>query len=88
MLRHTAFLAGLALLAGALGCSDRPPGTGPLPNEPPVSPASSPTTAVPAPPEALARALALALADPAFRAHVKAQLDASPYREHKLQFQR
>src|SRR5437660_212947 len=36
----------------------------------------------------LARGLALALADPAFRARVHAELDRSPYREHKLPFQR
>src|SRR5207237_5755668 len=41
-----------------------------------------------APPEQLARGLALALADPAFRARVHAELDRSPYREHKLPFQR
>jgi len=39
-------------------------------------------------PELLARSLALALGDPAFRAHVKAELDRSPFREHKLSFQR
>ncbi|PYO27686.1 MAG: hypothetical protein DMD73_08360, partial [Gemmatimonadetes bacterium] len=53
-------------------------------------PAGSPaaTTAAAAPPEQLARGLALALADPAFRARVRAELDRSPYREHKLPFQR
>jgi hypothetical protein len=35
----------------------------------------------------LARRLAKALADPAFRAALKAQLDHSPYVEHKLQLQ-
>src|SRR2546422_8955174 len=39
-------------------------------------------------PELLARSLALALGDPAFRAHVKGELDRSPFREHKLSFQR
>src|SRR4029077_5006559 len=39
-------------------------------------------------PELLARSLAVALGDPAFRAHVKAELDRSPFREHKLSFQR
>ncbi len=34
------------------------------------------------------RAAALALGDPAFRAHVKGELDRSPFREHKLSFQR
>lgn len=36
----------------------------------------------------LARRLARALADPEFRAHIKDQLDRSPFVEHKLQFQR
>jgi hypothetical protein len=35
----------------------------------------------------LARRLALALADPAFRATLKAELEQSPFVEHKLQFQ-
>jgi hypothetical protein len=38
-------------------------------------------------PDRLARLFARALANPAFRAYVKAQLDASPYREQKLQLQ-
>ncbi len=38
--------------------------------------------------EAAAHQLALALADPGFRAHVKRSLDDSPYRESKLSFQR
>jgi hypothetical protein len=38
--------------------------------------------------ERLARRLALALADPQFRARVKRELDRSPVREHKLHFQR
>ena len=94
MLSHTSRLAvpaALALLVGGLACSDRTPGTGPAPG--PAggsSPGSSATgsPAPPAPPEQLARALALALADPAFRARVHAQLAGSPYREHKLPFQR
>ncbi|HZI21463.1 MAG TPA: hypothetical protein VFD76_03075 [Gemmatimonadales bacterium] len=88
MSAHRSRCAALALLAGALACSDRQPGTGPAPGAPrPAAPLASSGTAA-APPEALARALALALGDPAFRAHVKAQLDRSPYREHKLPFQR
>src|SRR5437867_13092084 len=39
-------------------------------------------------PELLARSLALALGDAAFRAHVKDELDRSPFREHKVSFQR
>ena len=90
MLPHTSRLAApaaLALLLSGLACSDRTPGTGPTAG----TRARSPGTAAPvsaAPPEQLARGLALALGDPAFRARVRAQLDRSPYREHKLPFQR
>ncbi len=38
-------------------------------------------------PEALAKMVAKGLRNPAFRAYLKAQLDASPYGEHKLQFE-
>jgi hypothetical protein len=38
--------------------------------------------------EQLARRLARALADPGFRLRLKSDLDRSPFREHKLQFQR
>ena len=93
MLSHTSRLAApaaLALLVGGLACSDRTPGTGPAPGPAAGPRAGSPatTTAAAAPPEQLARGLALALADPAFRARVRAELDRSPYREHKLPFQR
>ena len=93
MLSHTSRLAGpaaLALLVGGLACSDRTPGTGPAPGPAAGMNAGSPATAsaLRAPPEQLARELALALADPAFRARVHAELDRSPYREHKLPFQR
>ena len=83
MWSHTSRVAALALLAGALACSDRPPGTAP---EAPPDVAAIPSAATQ--PELLARSLALALGDPAFRAHVKAELDRSPFREHKLPFQR
>src|SRR5437588_9617255 len=88
MLSHTSRLAApaaLALLLGGLACSDRTPGTGPAPGPAPDTRAGSPGTA---PPEQLARGLALALGDPGFRARVHAQLDGSPYREPKLPFQR
>src|SRR5256714_7508217 len=86
MLSHTSRLAAaLALLLGGLACYDRTPGTGPAPGPAPDTRAGSPGTA---PPEQLARGLALALGDPGFRARVHAQLDGSPYREHKLPFQR
>jgi len=83
MCHHTSSTAALALLVGALACSDRPPGT--APDAAPGEPAILSTAARP---ELLARSLALALGDPAFRAHVKAELDRSPFREHKLSFQR
>jgi hypothetical protein len=38
-------------------------------------------------PERLARLFARALANPGFRAYVKAQLDSSPFPEHKIQLQ-
>ena len=90
MLSHTSRLAApaaLALFVGGLACSDRNPGTGPAPGTRAGSPGTAPPAA-PAPPEQLARGLALALGDPAFRARVRAELDRSPYREHKLPFQR
>ncbi len=80
-----AALASLALLVGALACSDRAPGTAP---DAAGARDLLPGTAAAAKPELLARSFALALGDPAFRAHVKAQLDRSPFREHKLSFQR
>jgi hypothetical protein len=82
MLRHTSRVAALALVLGALACSDRPPGTAPH-----TATDIPPETATPKP-ELLARALALALGDPEFRAHVRAELARSPFREHKLPFQR
>ena len=93
MLSHTSRLAApaaLALLVGGLACSDRTPGTGPAPGPAAGPRAGSPatSTAAAAPPEQLARGLALELANPAFRARVRAELDRSPYREHKLPFQR
>ena len=86
MLRHTSCYVVALALAGALGCRDRPSATGPDGDGPAT--ATTPRPATIAPPEALARALALALRAPEFRSRVKAQLDASPFREHKLQFQR
>jgi hypothetical protein len=83
-------LAFLALLAGATGCSDRA-------DQSPTAPSgrgqTSAATGQPAgleraARERLARRLALALADPGFRSHVRDALDRSPIREHKLHFQR
>src|SRR3989449_11450346 len=82
MCSYTSRAAALVLLMGALACSDRPPGTAP-------DAAGGPNVLSTATnPELLARSLALALGEPAFRAHVKAELDRSPFREHKLPFQR
>ena len=82
MCSYTSRAAALALLVGALACSDRPPGTAP-------DAAGGPNVLSTATnPELLARSLALALGDPAFRAHMKGELDRSPFREHKLSFQR
>src|SRR5436853_5045860 len=82
MCSYTSRAAALALLVGALACSDRPPGTAP-------DAAGGPNVLSTATnPELLARSLALALGDPVFRAHVKDDLDRSPFREHKLSFQR
>jgi hypothetical protein len=51
---------------------------------PPASPSARPPAA---PPVELAKAVAKGLKNAAFRAYLKAQLDASPYHEHKLQFE-
>lgn len=73
-------LAVAALLAVA-ACTDRSV-------TPPSDAGSSPAADVTLSsrrPEALARMVAKGLKNAAFRAYLKAQLDASPYREHKLQ---
>src|SRR6266571_2599123 len=85
--RYLPILPAVAALATLVACSDRPPATGPAPGKP--EPAATPFTAeLRTTSEALAQHLARALAHPAFRAYVKAQLDSSPFREHKLHFQR
>ena len=76
MLNRSCAVATLILIAA---CSDRavtPPAETPI--------AASAVNAKR--PEALARMVAKGLKNPAFRAYLKAQLAASPYREHKLQF--
>ncbi len=85
MLRHTFRFAAAASLAGTLACTDRPPATAPGGAR---APAATARPAAVLPPEHLARALALALRAPEFRAYLKTRLDGSPFREHKLQFQR
>ncbi|HEX9294117.1 MAG TPA: hypothetical protein VF873_10535 [Gemmatimonadales bacterium] len=79
MLNRSGAVATLLLIAA---CSDRavtPPSDMPAV----AATASSKSSA----PEALAKMVAKGLKNPAFRAYLKAQLDASPYREHKLQFE-
>ena len=76
MLHRILMCATLAATATLAACSDRPP----------LSPPLTASAAAPAP-ERLARQFAKALRNPVFRAYLKAQLDASPFPEHKLQFQ-
>src|SRR2546422_793012 len=75
----------VAALAALAACTDRPPATAP---GRPETAASPPVAELQAKSEALAQHLARALAHPGFAASLKAQLDASPFREHKLHFQR
>src|SRR5207253_1377745 len=83
----TALAAGAVL--GTLACSDRPTTSAPPPTpRTPGALASRTAQQLQAKSEALAQHLARALAHPHFRAYVKAQLDGSPFREHKLHFQR
>jgi len=68
----------------AIGCGETQP-TGPTFGG--VPPDSSHPGATPARNEWLARRVAIALGNPGFRAYVWAQIEHSPIREHKLQFQ-
>ena len=77
MLNRSCAVAALLLIAA---CSDR---TVTPPSEAPVAAIAANARR----PEALARMVAKGLKNPAFRAYLKAQLNASPYREHKLQFE-
>ena len=89
-----------ALLALAIGaCADHdPPTAASTTPAAPVAPAFAAPSAAHIPSaaaradeahlEALARRVALALRDSAFRAYVKTELDGSPFAEHKVQFQR
>jgi hypothetical protein len=83
-----AALAVLAAAAAVAACGERttPTGTSEEPG-PSVRRVAAPADNAPRR-EALARRVARALADPAFRARVKQDLDRSPFREHKLHFQR
>src|SRR6266699_3901345 len=76
MLHRSCAVATIILIAA---CSDRtvtPPADSPM-----VASAVNAKR-----PEALAKMFAKGLKNPAFRAYLKAQLNASPYREHKLEF--
>jgi hypothetical protein len=87
-------LAIFALLGSLAGCGNRTDAGPTSPTAPTDSPGLVAGGAPPAGPaeraarERLARRMALALADPAFRVYVKDALDRSPVREHKLQVQR
>ena len=65
------------LVAAAVACSDRSP----------VGPPPSASTGAPDARERLTQMFARALRNPGFRAYLKAQLDASPFAEHKIQLQ-
>lgn len=75
---------GLAAVLLVAACADRTPVTPPPTGDAAV--ASPPAAAAARRPDKLARQFAQALRNPAFRAYLKAQLDASPYREQKLEF--
>ena len=81
---HRILIIGALAAAGVLtACGDRTPLN-------PAGGGDAALTAGPGPaqkPEKLARQFAKALRNPAFREYLKAQLDASPFPEHKLQFQ-
>ena len=77
MLHRILILGALAAVVST-ACSDRAP----------LNPDAAVTQGPDTPkPEKLARQFAKALRNPAFREYLKAQLDASPFGEHKLQFQ-
>lgn len=81
-------LPAVALAVVLAACGERSAPTA-LPDDatPPTARAAAPADEA-ARRERLARRLARALRDPAFRARLKRDLDASPVREHKLHFQR
>jgi hypothetical protein len=79
MWKRTTIITAVMLAAA---CSDR--GLAP-PSEMPL--AAPPVATSDRLPVGLARLVARGLKNPAFRAYLKAQLDASPFREHKLQFE-
>jgi hypothetical protein len=82
--------AALALFVGAAACAERSPSPTAenLESPPDQRKASGAPDDRRARTEELARALALSLGDPQTRAQLKANLDGSPIREHKVHFQR
>jgi hypothetical protein len=79
---------GVLALAATVAACDRPAPTAPLDDAP--SPTGKPADRYlteRGTMDRLARRLAQAMADPGFRAELKAQLDRSPFAEHKIQFQ-
>jgi hypothetical protein len=84
---RTRIRLGLLALAATFAACDRPVPTA-VNEEATLAPAIPAFTLERDAMDRLARRLARALADPAFRAYVKGQLDQSPFVEHKLQLQR
>lgn len=78
----TRIFTAAALAIVVMACNDRTPVSppDPLAAAQPIRPSAHP-------PIGLAKMVARGLKNPAFRAYLKAQLDASPFREHKLQFE-
>jgi len=81
---RTSVALGAALLA-ANACRDPAPTGSGVPTDAPPPAASGMAGARP---DRLAQLFARALASSAFRAYLKAQLDASPFPEHKIELQR
>ena len=79
------FTFGALALAVALAACDRSPPTAANEASAPSSPQYSVERSAM---DRLARKLARALTDPAFRSYLKSQLDHSPFPEHKLQLQK
>jgi hypothetical protein len=80
-------LGALALAATLAACDRTPPTAGNDEAAPAIVPASGSALQRGAM-DHLARRLARALADPAFRLYLKGQLEGSPYAEHKLHLQK
>jgi hypothetical protein len=84
---RTRIRLGLLAWAATLAACDRPAPTAGN-EEATLAPATTQSTQERDAMDRLARRLARALADPAFRTYVKDQLERSPFVEHKLQLQR